>query len=372
MIFISTNYYLLILTFTLVIILLIVPVIPSGISQITTSQKTIPVYEITTRGNLDKPAVDVPGFGYQNKYPLNNTEELYRNCPSEVAIIVHGWWINEDKAKERFDRVKMSLENNSYSIPIIGFSWGSDTEWSAAKAIAKWNGPKLADFIFNLANICKQQQQQEKNNETKIRLIGHSLGSRVILSSLDSLHKNSTWNNNNFTITSVHLMGAAVDNEEISKNPKDILNDRTNWNTLKSDYGEDIQSEVITFYNLFNPKDNAFEPNSINPFSPFQVYPSFEGDLALGQNGSQTFPNITLPSNYVQKDVQNEIPFNKDADKDELCDVGFFDVYNPETFVCTITEVGDNHGGYFGFRADTTRLQDDGAMNVVVEQWRNK
>jgi hypothetical protein len=54
-----------------------------------------------------------------------------------------------------------------------------------------------------------------------------------------------------------------------------------------------------------------------------------------------------LPSNYVQKDVQNEIPFNIDADKDELCDVGFFDVYNPETFVCTITEVGDNHGGYF-------------------------
>jgi hypothetical protein len=65
-------------------------------------------------------------------------------------------------------------------------------------------------------------------------------------------------------------MGAAVDNEEISKNPKDILNDRTNWNTLKSDYGEDIQSEVITFYNLFNPKDNAFEPNSIK--SDFSEY----------------------------------------------------------------------------------------------------
>ena len=364
----------------LVITLLMVSVIPSGIGQTDTSAKTISVYELTTRGNLDKPAVDVvPNFGYQNKYRLNNTEELYRNCPSEVAIIVHGWGINENKAIERFDRVKMSLENNSYSIPIVGFSWGSDTEWSAAKSIAKWNGPKLADFIYNLTNICYQQQQQEDKNETKIRLIGHSLGSRVILSSLDSLHKNSNWNNNNFTIASVHLMGAAVDNEEVSKNPKDILNDRTNWGTLKSDYGEAIQNEVIRFYNLFNPKDKAFEPNSTNPFSPFQVYPSFEGDLALGQNGSQIFPNgsqiipnITLPTNYVQTDVQNEIRFIRDADMDGFCDVGFFDLYNAKTFICTINGVGDNHGGYFGFRANNTRLEDDGAMNVVVNDWKSE
>jgi hypothetical protein len=123
---------------------------------------------------------------------------------------------------------------------------------------------------------------------------------------------------------------------------------------------------------LFNPKDKAFEPNSTNPFSPFQVYPSFEGDLALGQNGSQIFPNITLPTNYVQTDVQNEIIFNIDADMDGHCDVGFFNVSNPETFIYTITGVGDNHSGYFGFRANNTRLEDDGAMNVVVNDWKSE
>jgi hypothetical protein len=32
---------------------------------------------------------------------------------------------------------------------------------------------------------------------------------------------------------------------------------------------------------------------------------------------------------------------------------------------------GDNHGGYFGFRdtENDTRLVDDGAMNVVVDNW---
>lgn len=49
----------------------------------------------------------------------------------------------------------------------------------------------------------------------------------MVLSSLDSLYKNAIWNNNNYTISSVHLMGAAVDDEEVSNNPRDILDDLT-------------------------------------------------------------------------------------------------------------------------------------------------
>ena len=83
---------------------------------------------------------------------------------------------------------------------------------------SKDNGPKLAQFILDYMDNCKNE-----NKESKFRLISHSLGARVILSSLESLHKNTIWNNNNYKITSVHLLGAAVDNEEISKNIQDIL-----------------------------------------------------------------------------------------------------------------------------------------------------
>lgn len=51
-------------------------------------------------------------------------------------------------------------------------------------------------------------------------------------------HHNPVWKNNNFKIASVHLMGAALDNEEVSKNPENILSDLTNWGTVKSGYGE--------------------------------------------------------------------------------------------------------------------------------------
>ena len=40
-------------------------------------------------------------------------------------------------------------------------------------------------------------------------------------------------------------MAAAVDNEEVSINPADILIDYINWGTPKSDYGQAIEEEVV-------------------------------------------------------------------------------------------------------------------------------
>jgi hypothetical protein len=294
---------------------------------------------------------------------------LRETCPEEVAIVVHGWYLNEMQAQERFDRVRLSLENNSYYIPLVGFSWPSDTPWVAAKLVAEENGPKLANFTSDLVSICKERQ----NMDVKVRLIGHSLGARVILSSLDNLHKDPIWNSGTFKIASVDLMGAAVDNEEVSKDPQDIFNDQTNWGTVKSDYGEAIEQEVVEFYNIHNPHDKVLGPNPINSFSPLQIYPSFEGDLALGQNGSQTFPNISLPINYVDIELERqEIPFNKDADGNTVCD-DLRLTLKPVNWMCMITGAGDSHYGYFGFRDATESriLKDDGVINLVVDNWNN-
>ena len=357
-----------VLIFGMVILLLsMVPIISSGTAYASITAGRLDAYEITTRESSGIQPVEVEGTGYQGRYPLNHTEELYSTCPDEVAIIVHGWGLNETLAKEMFDRVKMSLENQSYVIPIVGFSWRSNMNWSDALSMAKENGPKLADFIFDLKSTCKQQPH---NKEVKIRLVGHSLGARVILSSLDSLHNNSTWNNNNnnFKIESVHLMAAAVDNEEVSKNLQDILNDPTNWGTVKmTAYGEAIDEEVADFHNLYSTEDNALEPNPSSPFYPYQIYPTYEGDWALGQSGHQTIPydiSLSLPTNYTQINVQNEIPPICDADGDKRPD---FPLQN------MVIKIGDNHNGYLGFRdaANNTRLVDNGAMNVVVDNWRN-
>lgn len=373
------KYLISILIFSVASILLLIVNTQVGIVSATvlnTTQTGIPVYEITTRGNLFN-AQGVNGTGYRDTYPLLDIRNLSNTCPEEVAIFIHGWGLNETEAKERLDRVKMSLEKNNYTHPLVGFSWDSDTEWNAAQFLAKWNGPKLADYIVGLMDNCKQHHDKD----IKIRLIGHSMGARIILSSLDSLHKNATWNNSNFKVVSVDLLGAAVDNEEITMNRGDILVDKTNSGSPKSDYGGAIQEEVVRFYNLYNPKDNVFE----------LIYPLFEGDIALGQSGYQKLPYpITFPKNYEDIDVTDQIKAIHDADgieadvfglchnnneyckiKSEGWDFGFCNllIFPP---ICQPPGIGDNHAGYIGFRNLTNLdlLADDGAMDVVVSKWR--
>jgi esterase/lipase superfamily enzyme len=83
--------------------------------------------------------------------------------------------------------VFLSLQKEGYNIPVIGFSWDSDTAfsltnvaisqrgWDIAKLIANENGPILAKFIDSFKDECQ---------ESKLRIIAHSLGSRVTLSAI--------------------------------------------------------------------------------------------------------------------------------------------------------------------------------------------
>ena len=321
---------------------------------------------ISTRGHYDLDTGQMLQGHNSTDYDASNIP----NCPPEIGVFIHGWGLNEPMANERYNRTWMSLQANNYSLPLISFSWDSNTTsslsdsglsgWNHAKSIARDNGPKLAQFIIDYADKCNSE-----NKESKIRLISHSLGARVILSSLDSLHKNDSWNNNNYTVTSVHLLGAAVDNEEVSKNILDITNDWTNlWTEKTIAYGNAIEQEVTDFYNLYSPNDNYLEPKAL-----MQIYPSYEyGDWALGQNGYQILPypiTTSLPQNYKESNVENEIAPTCDADGDKNIDFTFSkgDIINR----------GDNHLGYIGSRnvTDNTKLIDDGAVNIVVDNWKN-
>ena len=181
-------------------------------------------------------------------------------CPPEIVIYIHGVWVGANSLEEPdgvFDRAKKSLAAHDYTNPIVGFSWDSDTEinadgtgWLTGKVITKENGPKLAQFISDYKNKCEA---------TEVRLIAHSMGARVALSALESLYKNQDWNNKNFKVESVHLMGAAVDNEEVAKSPSYVIRSPSKLFNIKEWYdvygiksaaGHAIEKEVVKFYNL--------------------------------------------------------------------------------------------------------------------------
>jgi hypothetical protein len=359
-----------ILIFVLAIILLLIPH-QIGISWEQTATTTdiiqFPLI-VSTRGHFDLMTGELlPGHN-KTDYSAYNIPGLHSGvCADEIAIIVHGWGLNQSKANERFVRANMSLDYNNYhnnnNSVVIGFSWDANpnkNNWTIAKSIAKDNGPKLAQFILNYADACKNLHGQD----TKIRLIAHSLGSRVVLSALDSLYDNQKWNSEKFKVTSVNLMGAAVDDEEVSKDLSYILKspaivkNMSEWYDIygiKSAYGKVIENVTLKFYNLFDPRDKAL----------IRFYTIDENDTALGLKGKQegTIP----PSNYNQTDVQDQILALADTDADGKYDLGL----NESEPV----EKGDNHAGYFGFTNMTNNkkvLIDDGAMDVVVEQWRNE
>ena len=263
---------------------------------------------------------NLPGLN-GNPYPDNN----------ELAIYIHGVWTGQIAVKEQIDRTNLSLISNEYNIPVVGFSWDSTTAinpsgWTIAKSIANQNGPKLAKFLSDFRTNCPNHN---------IRIIAHSLGAKVVESALISLNNNERWKNNSaYNITSIHLIGAAISDRATSKN---------------SQFGTAIDNTVTNFYNLYNPKDNLLRSAYIKTEK--------ENPLGLvGLNKAEPFP-----SNYTERNVMLEIPPLKKASG----------IYKP--FVDnTVSEWGNNHSGYIGFRGVNGKLKNDGAINVIVADWKTK
>jgi Alpha/beta hydrolase of unknown function (DUF900) len=266
----------------------------------------------------DYDSYDIPGL---NGNPRSNINEL--------AIYIHGVWTRQIAVKEQLDRTKLSLNANGYDIPVVGFSWDSNTVinpsgWDIAKSIAKQNGPKLAKFLSHFKDNCLN---------CNIRIIAHSLGAKVVESALITLNNNETWKNNSaYNISSIHLIGAAISDRATSKN---------------SPFGIAIDNIVNNFYNLYNPKDTVLQG----------LYVKTENENPLGLFGLKK--GEPFPLNYTEHNVMSELSSFRKASG----------IHKP--FVDNaVLRWGSNHSGYIGFRGVNGKLKDDGAINVIVADWK--
>lgn len=335
---------------------------------------------VSTRGHYDLSSGNA--LSSQPYNPLT-TEFLDNMCTNdEVVVYVHGVWTNErghittsaENAEEIFNRLRMSLDSVGYDSPLIGFSWDSDTEtdlegtgWNIAKYIANENGPKLAQFILDLKEHCIEVS----SNDIQVRLLGHSLGSRVILSALQSLDNNNEWTSNGFDISAVNLLGGAVDNYEVLQSMDDSLNE----SEIKRYYGDAINNQVQNFYNMYNPEDDVLEKKYYwtSEWAEPIYYPFYEGgNFAIGQNPlDESTPG--MPDNYENVNVEENLIVKIDADNDGLtlggsgCDLPNYLPWR--TSPCTIHGLGDNHLGYIGFRDSDDSLLNDGAIDEVLVTW---
>ena len=121
---------------------------------------------------------------------------------------IHGWGLDKEQAIDRFNIIKKSLVSLGYAQPIIDLRGTLTLYWNNAINAATHNGYKLAQFILDYKIACENAD---------IRIIGRSLGARVVLNILFSLYNNEMWNERGYKIASAHLIGAAVNPIEVSE-----------------------------------------------------------------------------------------------------------------------------------------------------------
>ena len=169
--------------------------------------------KISTRGFYDlKTGKTLKNISY-DAYPKTSFEKISQK--SEIVIMIHGLRNNKSGALAKYVIAEKRLKTLNYKHDVVGYSYDSNTAGvqykstalSALKVgvtIAKKNGKNLSKFIKDL---------KSKNPSIKIRIMGHSLGAQVILSTIESLAKNSE---NNGIIESVHLFGASIPANSLS------------------------------------------------------------------------------------------------------------------------------------------------------------
>ena len=170
---------------------------------------TRPVSRISTRGYYDLTNGTTLKKNPYHLYPKKDFEKLIGS--KELTIMIHGLGNDNAGAVEKVIIARNKLRRLGYHYPVIGFSYDSNTTGghlmafakhaiAVGQMIAKKNGRNLAIFIEDFKSI---------SPKTKIRLMGHSLGSQVILSTVERLSKNQ----NTGKIESAHFFGASIPND---------------------------------------------------------------------------------------------------------------------------------------------------------------
>lgn len=161
---------------------------------------------VTTRGYYDLSTGQRIKDGEYRLYPRRYFEEIAGSA--EIVVMVHGMRNDNSGAIQKAAIAQERLRHLGYGHPVVGFSYDSNTagahlarrERSAlrvAQRIADMNGRHLGRFIEDF---------KRTSPGTGVRLMGHSLGSQVILGALEHLAGAA----GRPAVQSVHLFGASI------------------------------------------------------------------------------------------------------------------------------------------------------------------
>ena len=149
-----------------------------------------------------------------NRYYLYPKRAFARLAGSrELVIMVHGLRNDSAGAAAKAVIARRRLRKLGYGHPVVGFSYDSNTTGAhlirharralrVGEAIARKNGKHLGGFVEDF---------KRDSPDARIRLMGHSLGSQVILSALEYLARRGQ------SVEAVYLFGASIPSDAPSR-----------------------------------------------------------------------------------------------------------------------------------------------------------
>ena len=183
----------------------------------------------------------------------------------EITFYVTGWQANYDRATSQGFECRQAMEDNGYGAEVVGCHWDSVTgTWSGGKS-------KADDMGANLAYLVSWMQDELG---TTIRLVGHSLGARVIGTCLNELRADGR------SVASTAFLGGAIAADS-------VVEDCGWWCTGEFYYG--LRDAGGNVHNYHSHEDEVLDG----------LYTLAEWDRAVGQVGADGTP----PVDYADHDV---------------------------------------------------------------------
>jgi hypothetical protein len=192
--------------------------------------------------------------------------------------MIHGLRNDKSGAIAKVVLAKNRLRYLGYAFPVIGFSYDSNTTGAhlkkhvkralaAGQKIAKKNGRNLSLFI---------QDFKSASPKTRIRLMGHSLGSQVILSTIEHLAKKKQ---NIGIIDSIYFFGASITSDVPSSKKYGQLLDKV------------IKRKIVNYY---SPTDEVLKWTNNEKF----VKGPLGLDGAIGKTITKYHQKLVHPQNH--------------------------------------------------------------------------
>ena len=232
--------------------------------------------KISTRGFYDLKTGKTINNSSYTIYPKSTFEKISQK--SEVVIMIHGLRNNKSGALAKYVIAGKRLKSLNYKHNVVGYSYDSNTAGVQYKStalsalkigvlIAKKNGKNLSKFITDL---------KSKNPAIKIRLMGHSLGAHVILSTIHLLAKHPK---NNGIIESVHFFGGSI--------PADSMSPRIHGN----EFQKIVNKKIL---NYFSPFDDVLKAAHNEKWVDSPI--GYKG--ALGKTCAKYSQKMVRPQNH--------------------------------------------------------------------------